>query len=156
MIQQPWSKVCFFISVANECCRAAAATGPSGKIQSTVLLATCHSTTCCAPPRAAWVGRGLSGLSHHGKASRSPYLAQKPRVVLGESRPVGVWGDSGILETVLDGRGCTDILIQELLPRLLRDGFGWHGYLIWIKKKKNTKKKQSGTESSSHRELPIT
>lgn len=64
------------------------------------------------------------GLSHERKASHSPYLAEKPRVVLGESCPVSVWGDSGILETVLDGRGCADILVQELLPRLLRDGFG--------------------------------
>ena len=45
-------------------------------------------------------------------------------MVLGEPCPVSVWGDSGILETVLDGRGCTDVLVQELLPCLLRDGFG--------------------------------
>lgn len=95
------------------------------------------------------------GLSHYRKASHSPYLAQKPRVILGESCPVSDWSDSGILETVLDGRGCADILIQELLPRLLRDGFGWHGYLVWIERGEE-KKKQSGTESSSYRRLPIT
>lgn len=58
------------------------------------------------------------------KAKRCPYLAQQPRVVLGEPCPVSVRGDSRILEAVLDGGGRADVLIQEFLPRLLGDGFG--------------------------------
>lgn len=45
-------------------------------------------------------------------------------MVLGEPCPVRVWGHPGILEAVLDGTGRADVLVQELLPRLLRDGFG--------------------------------
>lgn len=45
-------------------------------------------------------------------------------MVLREPCPVRGWGDPGILEAVLDGRGRADVLVQELLPRLLRDGFG--------------------------------
>lgn len=64
------------------------------------------------------------GLRDGRMARHSPYLAQEPGMVLGESCPVGVWGDSGIFEAVLDGGGRADVLVQELLPRLLRDGFG--------------------------------
>lgn len=45
-------------------------------------------------------------------------------MVLGEPCPVRGWGHPGILEAVLDGRGRADVLVQELLPSLLRDGFG--------------------------------
>lgn len=128
MLWQPWNKARFFISVTSiaeqQLQRLVLHEGPE------------HTFVLAALPdreHLAWA-EVCPGLRHGRTARHNPYLAQEPRVVLGESRPVGVRRDSGILEAVLDGGGRADVLIQELLPRLLRDGFGWHGYLVWIEK----------------------
>lgn len=53
-----------------------------------------------------------------------PHLGQKPRLLLRQSVKVGLGRHIGVAETVLDGGRRADVLVEELLPRLLRDGFG--------------------------------
>lgn len=55
------------------------------------------------------------------------YLGEQPGVLLCEAVPVGVCGDGGISEAVLNSSGGADVFVQKLFPRLLRDGFGRHG-----------------------------
>lgn len=55
-----------------------------------------------------------------------PHLGQKPRVLLRQSIKVCLRRHSGIAESVLDSCRCADVLVEELLSRLLGDGFGRH------------------------------
>lgn len=46
-----------------------------------------------------------------------------------QSVKVGLGRHVGIEESVLDSCRCADVLVEELLARLLRDGFGRHDCL---------------------------
>lgn len=52
------------------------------------------------------------------------YLCEQPWVVLSQSVKVGLSRHVGVAEFVLDSLRCGDELVQELLSRLLGDGFG--------------------------------
>lgn len=47
-------------------------------------------------------------------------------MLLSQSVPVGSCGDVGVAEAVLYDSGGADVLVQELLPCLLGDGFCRH------------------------------
>lgn len=48
-------------------------------------------------------------------------------MILNQTLPVGFCSHIGIAEPVLYSRRRANVLVEELLPRLLRDGFRWHG-----------------------------
>lgn len=54
----------------------------------------------------------------------TPHLSEKPRLLLCQPVKVGLGRHVGVAEAVLDCRRRADVLVEELLPRLLRDGFG--------------------------------
>ena len=47
-------------------------------------------------------------------------------MLLGETLPVRLRGNVSIAEAVLHSGSGADVLVEELLPRLLRDGLGGH------------------------------
>lgn len=147
VLWQPWNQACFFISVASiaeQQQRLVLHKGPE------------HTDVLAALPdckHLVWAGV-CPGLRDGRTARHSPYLAQEPGMVLGESCPVGVRGDSGILEAVLDGGGCADVLVQELLPCLLRDSFGWHGHLVWNEKQSIKSGNQESTVLTGNSQPP--
>lgn len=55
------------------------------------------------------------------------HLRLQPWVLLGQAIPVRLRGDVGVAESILHAGRCGDVLVQEFLPRLLRDGFRRHG-----------------------------
>lgn len=55
-----------------------------------------------------------------------PHLCEQPRVLLRQPIKVSLRSHVGITESVLDGRRGADVLVEELLSRLLRNGFGRH------------------------------
>lgn len=61
------------------------------------------------------------------------YLGQKPRVILDQSLPVSFCCHISIAEAVLYGGCSANVFVKEFLPRLLGDGFGWHGAAGWLK-----------------------
>lgn len=63
------------------------------------------------------------------KVSLSFHLSEEPRMLLCQLVKVGMSGHVGIAEPVLDGRRRADVLVEELLSRLLGDGFGRHDCL---------------------------
>lgn len=72
-------------------------------------------------------GRG-SGDELIGRHSEThTHLRQQPWVLSAQAVPVRLRGDVGVAESILHaGRG-SDVLVQEFLCRLLRDGFRRHG-----------------------------
>lgn len=61
------------------------------------------------------------------------YLGQKPGVILDQSLPVSFCCHVSIAEAVLYGGCSANVFVKEFLPRLLGDGFGWHGAARWLK-----------------------
>lgn len=76
------------------------------------------------------------------------YLCEQPWVFLRQSVKVGLGGHVGVAESVLDSRRCADVLVQELLSCLLRDGFGGHGCfnLDWPERKRVDRQREMNGE----------
>jgi len=60
-----------------------------------------------------------------------PHLREQPRVLRRQSLKVGLGPHVGVAESVLHGGRCADVLVEELLSRLLGDGFGRHDCSGW-------------------------
>lgn len=75
------------------------------------------------------------------------YLRQKPGVILSQSLPVSFCCHISIAEAVLHGGCSANVFVKEFLPRLLGDGFGWHG-ARWLKK--HCRERYSNSLTISH------
>lgn len=53
------------------------------------------------------------------KSTNHPNLCEQPGVLQRQSVQVGLGGDVSIAEAVLDRCRCADVLVEELLARLL-------------------------------------